>query len=88
MELVEIADTLAFKLNTPAPRQFFNKLIEDTLEDENCFVTLSGVVSTTLAFDDSGSTAISITILMSSLFVPPLFERFVLKAVCLASDDG
>ena len=57
--LVDIADTLAFKLKTPAPRQFFNKLIEDTRDEENSLVTLLGNASIASALGASGRTATS-----------------------------
>ena len=66
--LIEIADTRAFRLNTPAPKQFFNRLMEETLLLEYCFVTASGMMaSKVLALGSSVGAAISSTILRSLL---------------------
>lgn len=58
--LAEIAETRAFKLNTPAPRQFFSKFIDDTLLLEYCFIAkLGGVTSTMFACGSSVGIATS-----------------------------
>ena len=61
---IEIAETRALRLKTPAPRQFFNRLIDETWLLEYCLTTTSGMIaSNAFAFGSSVGAAISNTIL-------------------------
>ena len=69
------------RLNTPAPKQFFNRLIEETRLLEYCFETASGMIaSNAFAFGSSVGAAISNTILKFPVLFTACLVSLVIKA--------